>query len=212
MEQDAGQDAAFETLTRTLTKQPLHTEIYRKTLLSCRAPKTMEQIEDEIERFAEFGNATQSQGHFLDVLVDAGALERIELDESGEAISFERKEGLSEDELEDLVATWLFMTTPLGERYARENSPERRMAALFDEKPDLVPLYQILLAWCAQPRSYTEISSFVSQQTSLSDQIATSIRDLDASTFVSELEKAGGLVWDGGWIVTEEGETFIVTR
>lgn len=198
-------EGTLDELARALAKHPLHREIYRKTLLYCRAPRILEQIEYEIASFPEFKSATQNQVHFLKVLVELGALEQIGLDECGEVVPEPHKGDSAEDRLDELVVDWMFMITDLGEQYVEVNSVERRIGDLFAEKTELVPLYEAILNYCDSPRSYKEIADCIQEQAASSVRLADLVAGLEPSVFVSSLEKAGGLVWDEGWVVTPEG-------
>ena len=146
-------------LTESVARQPLHREIYYKTLVFCEEARPLRDIEGEIATFAEFKGAANSQYHFIEVLERAGGLERFELDEEGEVVTPERKEGLTEDEVDDLVWDYAFMTTPAGLAVVEQHSPRARIIELLDPRLERKDAYIELLEFCSERTAHLQRDS-----------------------------------------------------
>lgn len=101
-------------LNRTVMRHPLNREILYKTLAFCETERPLREAEDFIAALPQFNLATQNQYYLLTSLVKAHGLELVERDEAGEPVTAVQKEGLTEDEVDDLVAAISFKTTEAG--------------------------------------------------------------------------------------------------
>lgn len=79
-------------------------------------------------------------------------------------------------------------------------SPVTRLQSLLAEDPQAEPIYQSILAYCQKPRSRADV------ETHLTDAHKLDGFDVFTSFFLDRLEQNGGLVWDEGWVTTQEGE------
>lgn len=197
-------------LTESVARQPLHREIYYKTLVFCEEARPLRDIEGEIATFAEFKGAANSQYHFIEVLEQAGGLERFELDEEGEVVTPERKEGLTEDEVDDLVWDYAFMTTPAGLAVVEQHAPRARIIELLDLVPERKDAYIELLEFCSEePRAYNEIRQLFVGRDVLVRLVNGEPQTMQPSVFVDKLEAAGAVEWRDGWVLTGEGRSYL---
>lgn len=199
-------------LTESVTKQSLHREIFYKTLVFCRdESRTLHEIEEKIATFAEFKRAAASQYHFIKVLEEAGGLERFELDENGEVILPEQKVGLTEDEIDDLVYDYSFMTTNVGSAVVEQHTPRARIIELLGLVPERKDAYIELMDFVSEdPRTYNEISQLFQGRDVLYRLDADGEpQKMQPSVFVDKLEAAGGIEYRDGWVLTEEGRDFL---
>ena len=111
---EASLDTAEGRVRAVVMKQTLHRDILSKTLGFCREQRALTDVEDEIATYPEFQCATQDQYHLIGFLVDAGGLDQLEVDVDGEVVCEERKAGLTEDEMDNLVVSYSFVTTAAG--------------------------------------------------------------------------------------------------
>ena len=197
-------------LTEAVARQSLHREIFYKTLVFCTESRPLAEIEQQIASYPEFKHAANNPYHFVQVLENAGGLERFELDEEGEVVGPERKEGLTEDEVDDLVAGYAFMTTAVGLAVVEQHTPRARIIELLNLVPERADTYIELLDFCSEePRTYSEISQLLKGRPALVRMVDGEPQTMQPSVFVDKLEAAGGMVWRDGWVLTDEGRAYL---
>lgn len=202
---------SFDALRQAVLREPLQREIKYRILSMCRERRRLEEIEEEIARMPQFELAAQNQYRMVETLEMAGGLKRIELDEEGNELTPESKEGLSEDEASDMVACVFFETTPEGEAFVRENSPERRFRRLLEEEPSRSERFCALLEYCSvDTRSLAEIIGFLRDKSH--PWAGGDVPDVHPSLFVDRLERSGLIEWQDGWKATKEGEACLNAR
>lgn len=197
-------------LDKALMRQSLHRELLYKGLAFCHERRDLTELEEAIESFPEFSQATQSAYHFIDVLVKAGGLSRLMLDVRGVPVVPQRIEGMSEDARDDLVAGEAFEMTEVGRALVRLHAPRARLAELMDAEPKREGTYRTLLSFCSvEPRSYASIASLMQGDPILYLKTSTQLVLIQPSVFVDKLQRAAGLAWRDGWVTTEEGKEFL---
>lgn len=204
-------DQKLDALNLTVMRHPLNREILYKALAYCREERLLREAEDYIASLPQFELATQNQYYLLMSLVKAHGLEFIERDDDGNRVTAEMKEGLTEDEADDLVATWSFKTTDVGDWFVDYNKPKARLIDLLDLVPERADTYTELLEFVAdEPRTYGQIESLLRGRPALETIIDGHRETMQPSVFVDKLERAGALIWDKeGWTLTEEGRDFL---
>lgn len=213
VKEDEREEEPFEVrlanLERAVVRQPLHRELLYKTLAFCEIRRTLREVEEEISTYPEFRHAVQDQYHLARVLEEAGGLKRIELDESGEEVLPERKEGLSEDEVDDLVCDVCFETTDLGREFVTLHSPKARLEELLGLVPARRSTYVEVLEFCETPRSYDDVKALLDGREILHVGSDGTAQPIQPSVFLDKLERAGAVVWEGGWQLTEGGRAYL---
>lgn len=207
-------DDRVDRVRALVTKQPLHREMLYKTLVFCCERRALRDIENEIATYPEFKYGTQDQYHLISFLADAGGLERFELDDAGGVVTEARKAGLTEDEIDDLVVAYAYITTDAGRAVVEQLDPRQRIRGLLDSMPEHAGAFAQILELCTVLRAYTEIERLFGDLDEDDEDLSTirSVYDRDTphpSVFVSNLERAGALVWDDGWRCTEEGRAML---
>lgn len=202
-----------DNVRKIVNSKASHKEILRKILVRCDTLCELGELERTVQGYPEYAYAAQNPYRLIIYLVDAGGLEKVDLDEELQPIAEERKEGLSVDELDDLIATYGFITTEAGRAVARELEPKKRINELLNHIPERFNTYIDLLDFCREPKTMTAIDKFLgskdlSQFTSLNTGTSVGIKP---SVFVDKMERAGGIVWKDGWVVTSEGKEFLET-
>lgn len=194
-----------EALDRFIHFEPLIREIDYKVLLFCENRRDLAAIEEEIATFPEFAGATRDQYHLITELVDHGGLEYFELDGAGAVVTAERKAGLTENEVDDLVAGFAYRTTEVGRAVAERLDPRRRLADLVAAAPERAPLYEALLAFLRDKRSFAEVDTYLRGPEGFALCCETGTNGMQPSVFVDKLERAGVLAFNHGWQTTEAG-------
>lgn len=206
-------EQAKERIAKLLACRPMRKQVYRRTLAACSQRLEFSQVEALVADFPEFASCGQSPYRFIRALEEAGGLRLIAVDSEGNVISPERVEGLSEDEIDDLVDRFELEASKAGTEAAEALSPKQLLDDLVRAFPDRIGVYKDLLAHIkANPCKYDDIERL------LSGRDFSAIRTLGTekhvaikpSVFVDNMEKAGGIVWrDRSWHVTKEGEALL---
>ena len=197
-------------LNRTVMRHPLNREILYKALVFCETERPLREAEDFIAALPQFAACTQNQYYLLTSLVRAHGLVLIERDEAGNEVSPDQKEGLTEDEIDDLVAAISFKTTEVGAYFAEYNRPAARLVDLLHLVPERTDTYIELLRFVdGAARPYGQIEHLLAGRPALETVIDGRVETMQPSVFVDKLERAGALVWKDGWTLTEEGREFL---
>lgn len=205
-------DSCVERLDAAINKHPLHREMYWRVLEFCKERKDLREIEAMIAQLPEFEYGTQNQYHLVCVLEKNFGLVRFELGEDGQELPAAAKEGLSDAEADELVWGYAFETTDVGAVVADRYQPQIRIDELLNEMPERRETYLELLEYFdARPRSYNDVSHLLKGRDVLMTGRKPHERPMQASVLVDNLERAGGVVWDGGWRLTDEGRTYLKT-
>ena len=200
----------LEVLNACVTRHPLNREAMYKTLKYCTEERVLRDIEEHIATFPEFPRVTMNQYYMITSLVKAHGLELIERTEDGQRVTPEMKEGLTEDEIDDLVFSLNYRTTPIGEQLVAERSPKHRLERLLDWEPLRRKTYvEILEFIAAEPRPYADVESKLKGSPVLETVINGRIERVQPSVFLDKLERAGVLVWNKKWEITEEGREYL---
>ncbi len=211
--EDAGEDLSFvekiDKVAACVTRHPLYREILYNVLGYCKEEKLLQDIEQEITTYPEWARCTQNQYALVMSLVKAGGLEFIERDANGNIVTEADKEGLTEDEAEDLVETFNFKTTEAGAAFIEAYNPAERLAVEFERTPDRVSVYNEVLEFIAgEPRTIDDINALLEGR-EIGTYVNGRYETIKPSVFVDKLEHAGAIVWDKKWILTKEGEAYL---
>lgn len=205
-------ESRAERLDAAINKHPLHREIYWRVLQFCKERQDLRDIEAMVEQLPEFKYGTQNQYHLVCVLEKNHGLVRFELGEDGHEVSAEEKEGLSEAEADELVWGYAFQTTDAGAVVADRYQPQIRIAELMSEIPERTATYRELLEFFDdRPRTYNEVFQLLKGRDVLMSGRGPQERPMQPSVLVDNLERAGSVVWDEGWRLTDEGRAYLKT-
>lgn len=197
-----------EAIERLVLKQPEHREIYEAVLGFCRQRRSQADVEAYIQSLPECVHESQSPYFLIKSLVRAGGLARVELDAEGEVVTPERKAGLDEDALDDLVCDVAYETTEAGCLAHEDLRPVRRFEHLLERQPTRRNVYCEVLGFCSEPRTRHEIEDLLRGRQILIDE-AVDGQPLKPSVFIDKLERSGVLVWKGGWVTSEDGMAYL---
>lgn len=192
-----------------------HNPGYRQTFLAIlkaceREPQALSDLEEMVAAGPGYEKLRQPPFFPISWLHEAGCLEEQYLDHEGRLYRASDVEDLTEDELDDLVATTAYETTEAGLAVRELFSPARKLTALLDDEPDRADLYQELLDYLQEKKSFAQIEVLIRGR----DELITTARDgvkLQPSLFVDKLEAAGVIAYDGGWQITSEGKELLKT-
>lgn len=205
---------AYRRCSELIFKEPSQTEIYYRTLDLCQSAHDEQKLNDAILSFPEMNVHLRSPRFYLDELYESGALERIPVSEDPDADEWvdddSEDEGVEgQDDVSDADAhayemprMYEWYVSDVGAQVLRDISPTERLQRLFSEQSDIAEIYQSILDFCIDAKTRQEVESFVH-----TIDLAKGL-DVMTSFFLDQLEKNGGLVWDGGWKTTSEGKVF----
>lgn len=204
-------DQKYDLLAAALVKQPLNREILYKTLVFCQEEHILQDIEKEIATFPEFPRCVNNQYAMITNLTRNYGLELIERDIDGNVVTPEMKEGLTEDEEDDLVYSFHYVTTDVGRAFVENYSPKARLIELLDLRPERKDTYIELLDYLRTPHSYPQIEALLKGRPALETIINGHIENMQPSVFVDKLERAGVIyfVSNKGWALTEDGVSYL---
>jgi hypothetical protein len=168
-------------------------------------------LEQHIQERPEFSTATQPPYFLVQWLVDAHALDEFDLDAAGEVLEPQRFEGLSEDEIDDLIEDFAFETNEVGAEVLERFSPKHRLMELLDIVPERYDTYIEVLGFLEQKRPFAEVDALLRGREILRSGREPGEPPMQPSVFIDKLAAAGGAVWSDGWQITEEGKELLET-
>ncbi|MDR1184028.1 MAG: hypothetical protein LBK67_04455 [Coriobacteriales bacterium] len=194
-----------DSLKMVVTRSPLQREIKYKTLKFCCSRRILPEVEDFIASCPEFASAEQSPFFLLRFLLEGGGIDAFELDEEGNVVTDECKEGLTEDEIDDLVVQFAYETNEVGRELVELMSPKQRLLKLLEITPEYYDTFVEVLDFLTTKRSFADVDTLLRGDDVLMVGRDPDDRPAQPSVFVDKLEKAGGIYWEEGWVITEEG-------
>ena len=199
-----------DMLGTAVVRHPLNRDVLYETLCFCRTERQLAEAERFIAELPQFRSATQNPFHMLTVLKQAGGLQSVERDEGGNVITPESLDGLSEDEIDDLIFSVGYQTTDVGVAFVEAYSPRSRLVQALSLAPERTQDYCELLEFVGEaPRTYQEITNLLAGRPTLETVIDGRRETMQPSVFVDKLERAGALVWRDGWRLSEAGADFL---
>lgn len=200
-----GFDEQVAALEKFIRFEPLIREIDYKILVYCATRRALGEVEEAIASWPEFAGATRDQYHLITELARHGGLEEVELDAGGHVVTDADKEGLTENEVDDLVVSLAFQTTAVGAAVAVRLDPARRFAELIEQTPARRDAYLALLGFLRAKRSFSEVDAFMRACDVAELARAAGDGGVQPSVFVDKLERAGVAFYDHGWQANEAG-------
>lgn len=198
-------------VTEAVTRNPLQRELFYKVLSFCQESKPLCEIEQMVMALPGFERTSANAYHFIAVMENAGGLERFELDDEGDVVDDARKAGLTEDEIDDLVAEYAFMTTPAGQAVVEQHTPRARIIELLGLVPERRDTYIELMEFLAEePRTYNEVTQLLDGRDVLWHLDSKGNPELmQPSVFLDKLHDAAAIEWHQGWQLSEEGNAYL---
>ena len=198
-------------VTEAVTRNPLQRELFYKVLSFCQESKPLCEIEQMVMALPGFERTSANAYHFIAVMENAGGLERFELDDEGDVVDDARKAGLTEDEIDDLVAEYAFMTTPAGQAVVEQHTPRARIIELLGLVPERRDTYIELMEFLAEePRPYNEVTQLLDGRDVLWHLDSKGNPELmQPSVFLDKLHDAAAIEWHQGWQLSEEGHAYL---
>jgi hypothetical protein len=198
-----------ERLLDFIYHQPLEREAMYKTLRFCTERHLLHEVEEAIAAMPEFSRISRNQYVMIKDLTDQGGLQMFELDAAGAVVTEQQKEGLSEDEVDDLVTDFAYQTTEVGLEALAKVLPSVRARELFDEYPEYESTFREVLEFLVETHSMGEVDTFLRGRDVLTLHKTEDNRPIQPSVFVDKLERAGLIFWQDGWKVSPAGKELV---
>ena len=198
-----------EHLRMVVTRNPLYREIHYKTLKFCCERRILPEVEEYIASCPEFPATTQSPYFLLQFLLQGGGIDVFELDVHGEVVVDEQKNDLTEDEIDDLVEQIAYETNEVGRELVERMSPHNRLLELLEISPEYYDTFIEVLHYLSERRTMASVDTLLRGRDVLMAGRDPSDRPIQPSVFVDKLERAGGIYWEKGWLITEEGRELL---
>lgn len=171
-------------------------EALYQVLKFCETARPYREVDAQIATLPCMRNSLQTPHVLLDILMDAGGIDRIEVSESSTPKS---------RVLIDQPVGYLVHTTEAGRKVVADLAPIKRFNMLLSQSPDShAEVYRMLLVLCEMPRTRHEIEEALVGNSALATP-----KKVYSSMFVSRLEEQGGITWDGAWRTTAEGRAML---
>lgn len=198
----------LDELSRVVNRHPLNREAMHDVLKHCRTERSLNEIEREMALLPSCKQATQNPYRLICFLEKACGLELIERDSHGDRVLPQDKEGLDDDAIDDLVATFGYLITDVGRAFLTENDPAKRLGDLVRLTPERKETYVEMLEFIHEKkRSYVEVEKLLAERPILYAMIDGRRQVMQASVFVDKLERCGLLFWDKGWNLSAAGKS-----
>jgi hypothetical protein len=185
--------------------------LYRILSATVAEPMRLFDLEDLIQATPEFKNATQPPYFLIEWLVKTEALSFTEVDAQGLPVTDERREGKTEDEIDDMIEDMIIETTDVGRETLATFDPQQRLVDLLQDVPERSDTYLELLDFLTEKHSYGEVDQLLRGRSVLTSGRAQDDRPMQPSVFVDKLAAAGGIIFDKGWVITPEGRALLET-
>lgn len=183
---DEGVKTMEENIKRRISVEPRYEKALYRILGDCLDPIAFSDLERKIGSYPEMQVRFHEPATLVSWLVDAGALEALEVEPGGDEAN--RSEG-------DIALA----TSEAGKQIWAEHETTDDMARLIGTAGSLARAYKRVLELCRTPQSKRTV------ERALSEEGLLDTKQRQASCFLDKLEKAGGLVWNKGWTTTRQG-------
>ncbi|MBE6465570.1 hypothetical protein [Denitrobacterium detoxificans] len=200
---DAPLEERVDSVLRCVASQNSLREPLYKVLAHCTEERLFSQVESFIQQLDEsrFGHLLQTPHTMVQMLVNAGGLAKTPVDEMGEPLG---EEALADPDV--VPADYLVVDTEAGLVVVDLIAPQRRLEALLAYRPHRKGTYLAMLAFCREPRTFSEIKEFYESAEGFAKDTVHEHHTLAPDFYIDKLASAGGLVWQGAWVITPAGE------
>lgn len=181
---------SVEEIISCMTKNMAHALAFRECLVACKEERPYREVEAELEASKAMTSCTQTPHTLIGLLVEHGAIEKIVVEE-------EPHQG-------DQPVDYMLRTTEQGAQAAERLDPAVQLGKLVERQPEEIAcLYRKVLEACGEGAKLDDVKRAIGASVMLPEG-----KMVYAEYFVSKLETAGGLMWDGAWRTTEAGFLF----
>lgn len=208
-EKATGEGAPDRAARTMINQNPKFRLAFYEILRACEdRVRPLDELEGLVAALPGFDRLNQPPYFPIQWLAEAGALEELYLDEEGDVHDGAEVAALDEDAFDDLVAQFAYRATETGLGELDALRPSTRLAQLADLEPARAPIYRELLSFCTTRRSFAEINRHMGSL-GLFNRESANPSAPTPGVYVDKLAQAGGIVFDTGWLTTEEGRGYL---
>lgn len=197
---------------KLLKTNPTCREILRWTLGRCEGSWVeLSTLEAEIVELPEYNEACPEPFFVMQWLVDAGCLESIDVDESGSPVDRAAmiESGATEDDIDDIIASYAYRTTEAGSAIDASFAPSARLAALVSEHPEAREAILEVIAFLTSGHTLGEIAVYMKDSLGI-DQTDMAKGWANPISIVNKLSDAGVITFvNHVWETTDEGRRLL---
>ncbi|MGV8084363.1 MAG: hypothetical protein AB2L09_12130 [Coriobacteriia bacterium] len=179
-----------------VTERSFRLALY-KLLKYCKTPRSAEEIHCQAAGYSELKVGIYTPGMLVDWAEKAGLV--VALSEEND----EANNNPSQAESTEQSPGFVWQTTSVGLNFMEAEEPFQRLDKLITSSLGLERLYRGLLDYCLVPRKLMEIEEWMKGD---SENVCVLERhNVHPAFLIDQMERAGGLEFDGGWRTTEQG-------
>lgn len=188
-----------------LRNNPRYRNVMRWIVNRCKdGAVDLSQLEAQIQQHPSFSDHGVAPYFLVAWLEEAGGLVRLEMTADGKPIDRTELANLSEDDIDDLIASYSFEATEAGMKACVRFEPKRKLAELLKEQPDRRDLYLGLLSLLTTPHGVADVFSYVQANSHLT--LGAPEDAPKPTTYLDKLAETGAVTFDGKWVTTPEGK------
>lgn len=207
-----------DVIARRIASEPKVEKALWRLLAFCEDERDFEEVVEEVSAYPEVKNSPFAVETLLSWLIDSGAVQRLrngepwngdeeaspaaDSDAEAEAAA-EGDEDAEDIEEADEPVVETFVISEAGAASLAEHRAADPVADLRSRYGRYEPLFTEILTFCRTPQAKSAIDDIVR-----GNPLTENPRVLPAF-FIDQLERAGALIWDGGWKTTEAGELWL---
>ena len=210
------EELIFDKIMSCLGANHANTLIELDIIRACITERNLRKLEEEIPQNPAAKLSQQNPHTLIEMLVDAGALERIIASEAEQTLPSQpddfHADGAEDTtssldavlpEDEELPHDYLLRATPAGLKALEEYKPTKRFSEICLEEPSsYLQVYGRVLELCENGARREDIEKDLDAYEAMHTP-----KVVYAGHFISNLETVGGIAWqDGLWRTTEHGQ------
>ena len=212
LEAEINNREAFSSSEKLLKSNPNARQILLWTLDRCRDRLVdLSTLETEIQQQDTYTPACPEPFFVVQWLVDAKALQAFNIDSCGNIINDEalRADGLSDDDIDDIIASYAYTTTNEGWAAAQKYTTSSQMKQLLETYPEAADVLLSSLSFFRSPRSLYEVGKFL--EATLNEEQVSKLASLaNPSVLVNKLSNASAIEFiDHRWRLSTLGRRFL---
>jgi hypothetical protein len=189
-----------DSIATMINNMGAYKHIIFEMLKYCETPRTTEELDAFLEPLLRHRRSVYSTVVFCDILLKNDALKYVSSQDDEKSAPDSKAEHLTIEKKPE--GMWL--TTDLALAYVKEYSPEAKLLEVLEERPELKPIYRLILQFCLEKsRTSNALASLVDDNPLLQD---TRLR---SGYFIERLEGFGALLWEGEWVTSALGITIL---
>ena len=204
-------DQKFEQACTIMRQNPNFRQVMYKLLKLCNdgVSHPLPELENFVAGQPGYGKLRQPPFFPIHWLCTSYALDEYCLDAQGCELDHAYLAELTEDEFDDAVDQFAYRTSDVGRSCLEEFDPKKWIRVVLDEAPERYGIYLDLLDFLRESHGLAEVDRRIRTSESFIDIAGKGDIQITPGMFIDKLNSVGGITYDGGWKITEEGEELL---